>query len=367
MTHQDLPRYVAMSVCFRLCMALLSVAGVAGMTASKGPVQQPGMGVPYRDKTSSPSSRDSSRGNVGAIRAEASRSTGEPGSGGPNRQSVQPTSSGDAVMQEFSAENARTGLLDAMHLQARLTAFGNSGGADASMDQALNTAVKVKKDKGLGRVTLEERMALEEKVDKKAEALGGEVKELFQELLTRHEDCHRCQRDCTARRFHEYQTHSLQECRDYCKLMICGEVLNPESPMSYREQVVEYVNNKFARSENPTYAKPSLFTNYLDEYLREYGQEGVLSDSGEEKFELVWALPDPKPPEDEVVRPDVFEQLRTMEPLPGRKAEQVLVDSAEEKGLVSALVLAQDGDARRLSWTRAEVERDRRAKEVMPG
>lgn len=258
---------------------------------------------------------------------------------------------------------ARENLLDSTHMSGVFHSLFQKDEKDASMDAAVKKAAKDMSGKGRTGLTLEERIAQNDNVDHAMQTvINPELPGLFEDMMGRHKKCTQCSRDCPAMRWSEYGVHTLQECEQYCKLIICKEWSDPHTP--YDQEVARFEEERAARATNPKYAKPTVFQNYLPDYLREYGPESlVVNDDGE--YEVTWELPEKNETwellDPEEVHPDPMESLRELPPLPGRSAEDVLKEISrqeEAEKLVPALETSDSGNETAVMWTRQDFSRE---------
>eukprot|EP00746_Dinoflagellata_sp_MGD_P006763 gnl/MRDRNA2_/MRDRNA2_113308_c0_seq1.p1 gnl/MRDRNA2_/MRDRNA2_113308_c0~~gnl/MRDRNA2_/MRDRNA2_113308_c0_seq1.p1 ORF type:complete len:420 (-),score=109.19 gnl/MRDRNA2_/MRDRNA2_113308_c0_seq1:110-1369(-) len=258
---------------------------------------------------------------------------------------------------------ARDNLLDSAHLHGVFHSLFQKDEKDAYMDAAVKRAAKDMSGKGRTKVTLEERIAQIDNVDHAMETkVSSELSGIFADLMGRHKKCTQCSRDCPAMRWSEYGAHTLAECEQYCKLIVCKEWDDPHKP--YEQEVARFEEERKERAKNPRYAKSTVFQNYLPDYLREYGPESlVVNDDGE--YELSWELPANKTEpweihNDEDVHPDPMESLRELPPLPGKSAEDVLKEIAQQEEaekLVPAFETSELDD-KSVMWTRKDLDRE---------
>lgn len=265
-------------------------------------------------------------------------------------------------MQKAKVMAARDNLLDHPHLSGVLHSLFQKDEKDASIDMAVKKASQDMSGKGRTKITLEERLALHDNVE---HAVGNvvmpELSRKFTELMDRHHKCTQCTRDCPALKWSKYGVHTLEECEQYCKVIVCKEWDDPDRPLE--QAAARFEEDRKKRADNPKYAKTSVFQNYLPDYLREYGAEAaVINDDGE--YEVTWDVPDNQTyhrVDYEEIHPDSMETLREQPRAPGRSAEDVLAEiSRQEEAdkLVPALNTPQAMDNNNVMMTRKDLDRE---------
>merc|ERR1719487_1583883 len=214
--------------------------------------------------------------------------------------------------------------------------------------------------KGRTTVTLEERIAQIDNLDHSMETkLGSELSETFRSLMSRHKKCAKCQQDCPTFRWHEYGVHTLPECEQYCKLMVCKSWADPQEQEVFEEELRK-------RAKNPPYAKSTAFLSYLPDYLRDYGRENVtFNDTG--MYEVIWQPPREKQ-QYEKFDPDEFHKdpMQALRELPSvrKSTEDVLKEISrqeEAEKLVPAFETPKALEIKDIMWTRKDLDRDRKA------
>merc|ERR1719463_782681 len=112
-------------------------------------------------------------------------------------------------------------------------------------------------------MTLEETLAKQEQLKTQLTKAGKDFAELFEVATTQYSQCQKCLKDCPAHEYEAYGVKNEKECMKNCELVVCKETWNPLAG-SYMQQLNEFQNRKPVVELT---SKPSLFTNYLSEYL----------------------------------------------------------------------------------------------------
>jgi hypothetical protein len=268
------------------------------------------------------------------------------------------------IEKSLSAEEARMGLLIPEHPENRLSSFIQTLSAhkETVLEQALKEAVQWKTKNEFNHITLEERMAMREEISDQLLLAGKDFRRLFEDLLKRHENCQQCQIDCPARNYQPYGVKTKRDCLKHCELMVCKERWDPLG-LPYKQQLDTYLEELHGRAAKHKFAQPSLFTNYLDEYHAENGEENLFIDDEDDQYEVVWETPKADQIQQESEHDEKlvhFDFLTHLHSVPNlelyKKNHFANVNRTHSQGLVPALGPPENALATRLSRTRAEIE-----------
>jgi len=222
-------------------------------------------------------------------------------------------------MQKRAAQgvsmSAAANLLDASKVENLL----RTASEDKSLRNAVDEAMKTKASK---RVTLEELIAVEDSAKNTMDEASAELVEAFKGMLAKHQQCQQCSDDCTQQRWRKYEVHTMAECKQYCKVMICKD-----------SDSADYAQEAAALEEAmkvPHYAAPTKFSSYLETYSKTHGQEAIVND--DDKFEIVWEQPTEQEVQVEST-PDPVEQLRAQNrwSMEHKSSEQVLKELHQQE------------------------------------
>lgn len=215
-----------------------------------------------------------------------------------------------AFMQKSAqgvAMSASSNLLSAPKIESLLQTT-----ADTTLEAAVKQAAHNKESK---RVTLEELLVVETNAHDAVDSVSSELSTAFNQMMGKHQACSQCMNDCPALQWRKYDVHTMAQCKENCKLVICKEV----SPASYAQQVAEFQD----RMKEPHFAQPTQFSSYLEEYNKAHGLQEITVDD-DDKFEIVWEQPSE---EEHTVEPsmDLVEELRKKDSLSMKQRSSELI------------------------------------------
>lgn len=225
--------------------------------------------------------------------------------------------------------------------------------------KALKIAMMQKEQKVFDHMTLEETLAKQEMLKEKLKSAGQQFADLFEEVSTRYTACQQCLNDCPA---HNYETYygitNEKDCMRNCELVVCKENWNPLAG-SYEQQLAMFQKSRQQQQET-AYAKPSLFTTYLDDYLLKKGEASMFYEDEDEDTEIVYETTPEQLQKDE--EHDRQLERFTFVFTPGDKAPASVPHfdlrrvSSKKEGDVYAMEPPEDEAAKRLSITAREAE-----------
>merc|ERR1719379_1718229 len=152
--------------------------------------------------------------------------------------------------------------------------------------KALANAMSMKETKAIDHMTLEETLAKQELLKGKLKTAGQQFADLFETVSNRYAQCQQCLSDCPAHKYGPYDVKNEKDFMKNCELVICKETWNPLAG-SYAQQLAQFK----LREETVETAKPSLFTNYLDQYLQKKGEQSAFYEDEDEDTEIVYDAP----------------------------------------------------------------------------
>jgi len=260
----------------------------------------------------------------------------------------------DASSSNIARDLRKEGLGDVMSLLEQNN--------QQELGKALTKAMILKETQGLNHMTLEETLAKQEQQKANLVESGKMFSELFQTVTTRYEKCQQCLADCPARNFEKYQqqgmhVNSEKECMKNCELVICQEVWNPLAG-SYLQQLSEFKGRK--TDVNVEYAKPTIFTNYLDSYHQSKGEKALYYEDEDDETEIVYDAPTPEQLQanlehDAKLEPFLFEFNREKQYAAPIRAFRKIENKVGRHHVMS-MEPAEDALATRLSRTAIEAE-----------
>lgn len=267
------------------------------------------------------------------------------------------------IEKSLSAEDARVGYLIPEHGANRLSSFIQTLEAheETVLGKALKEAVQWKTKNDYSHITLEERLAMREEISDSLILAGKDFRRLFEDLLKRHENCQQCQVDCPARNYQPYGVKTKRDCLKHCELIVCKERWDPLG-LPYQQQLKAYLEELKSRAAKQKFATPSLFTNYLDEYHAENGEENLFIDDEDDHYEIVWETPEAEQiqreheHDEKLVHFDFLQHLHALPNINLYKNNGFSKVRGLSEGLVPALDPPENALSVRLSRTRAEIE-----------
>eukprot|EP00746_Dinoflagellata_sp_MGD_P166343 gnl/MRDRNA2_/MRDRNA2_96163_c0_seq1.p1 gnl/MRDRNA2_/MRDRNA2_96163_c0~~gnl/MRDRNA2_/MRDRNA2_96163_c0_seq1.p1 ORF type:complete len:334 (-),score=96.49 gnl/MRDRNA2_/MRDRNA2_96163_c0_seq1:26-955(-) len=213
-------------------------------------------------------------------------------------------------MTQGVAMASSSNLLDASKVKSL-----HAVATDASMQSAVQEAIKTKATK---RVTLEEVIVAEDAAQNTMDEASSELSKTYSELMLKYKQCQQCDSDCQQLKWHQYQVHTMAQCKQNCKINICKEV----SPQSQAQEAAALE----ASMKVPQYAEPTKFSSYLQDYSKS-GQEITVND--DDKFDIVWEQPSEQDATEESTT-DPVEQLRASS-MAQKSSEQVLKELHQQE------------------------------------
>lgn len=192
----------------------------------------------------------------------------------------------------LSRQDAMNGLLLPKHEKNILGSLIQAAGRNnlPVLKKALQDIANQKKKKLIqaSRMTLEERIVKKVAHENTMTEVAKSFKYLFNNLLEKQNACQQCQIDCPMRNFKPYGVQTMKECMKHCELAVCRESWEPLAG-PYESQLKAYEKQRDAKSTAPELAKSSLFTNYLDDYLKKNGEDSLyICDEADDEYDIVW-------------------------------------------------------------------------------